>query len=274
MSGNPDTQPSPPFDALTFDIYNVPIDIRVEWAKNPDIVLDDPRAPTECDANSAYEYYRRKRATKVSSAVYALGKNPYPGLHSHRYVPELQINTPPYNPTDPRMGRDTPLLRYISQYLTSLVLEEDVHTNQDGLPTAPGELKQLGCIGLETNENPVIEISPRFRVDTKALATASTDRSAMTIIGNNDGIHPTFRRSNWEGTSDAEYEYLRPVLRIATGMLAMDGILDLWNALGQPLKHLPRNNLLRKQKKKHRVYYTGETSLSQILRTKEEMFAL
>jgi hypothetical protein len=127
---------------------------------------------------------------------------------------------------------------------------------------------------LETNENPVIETSPRFQVDTKALATASTDRSVVTIIGNNDGIHPSFRRSNWRGTSDAEYEYLKPVLRIATGMLAMDGILDLWNASGQPLKHLPRNKLLRKQKKKHRVYYTGETSLSQRLRTKEEMFAL
>jgi hypothetical protein len=158
--------------------------------------------------------------------------------------------------------------------LTSLVLEEDVHTNQDGLLTASGELKQLGCIDLETNENPIIEISPRSRVDTKALATASTDRSVMTIIGNNDGIHPTFRRSNWQGTSNAEYEYLEPVLRIATGMLAMDGILDLCNALGQPLKHLPRNKLLRKQEKKHRVYYTGETSLSQRLRTKEEMFAL
>ncbi|KAI4843072.1 hypothetical protein E4T44_06946, partial [Aureobasidium sp. EXF-8845] len=138
----------------------------------------------------------------------------------------------------------------------------------------PDELKQLGCINLETNENPVIEISSRFRVDTKGLATASTDRSAMAIIGNNDGIHPTLRRSNWKATSDAEYEYLKPVLRIVTGMLAMDGILDLWNALGHPLKHLPRNELLRKQKKKHRVYYTGETSLSQRLRTKEEMFAL
>jgi hypothetical protein len=154
-------------------------------------------------------------------------------------------------------------------------LEEDVHTNQDGLLTASGELKQLGCIDLETNENPIIEISPRSRVDTKALATASTDRSVMTIIGNNDGIHPTFRRSNWQGTSNAEYEYLEPVLRIATGMLAMDGILDLCNALGQPLKHLPRNKLLRKQKKEASgVLYRRNFSVTKIANEGKDVCAM
>jgi hypothetical protein len=114
MLGDPDTQPSPPFDARTFEMYKVPMDTRVKWAQDPDLVLDDPRAPTEHDAKSAYEYYRRERATKVSSAVYALGKNPYPGLHDHRYVAELQTSTPLYDPVHPWMGRDTPVLRYIN----------------------------------------------------------------------------------------------------------------------------------------------------------------
>jgi hypothetical protein len=57
-------------------------------------------------------------------------------------------------------------------------------------------------------------------------------------------------------------------------MMAMDGILDLWNALGKPLKHSPRNKMLRDQKQKHRVYYTGRTSPAQRGRTQLEMLTL
>jgi hypothetical protein len=113
MSGGPATRPSPPFDALTFDHNNVPKERRAVWARNPSIAVDDPGAPTKHDAKSAYEYYRRMRATKVSRAVFALGKNPYPGLHDHRHVSALQTNTSKYNPTLPWMGKD-PVLRYIS----------------------------------------------------------------------------------------------------------------------------------------------------------------
>jgi len=96
----------------------------------------------------------------------------------------------------------------------------------------------------------------------------------MNVIGNNDGIHPVFRRSNWKNTSDAEYEHLKPVLRIATEMMTMDGFLDLWTALGQPLQRLPRNAMLLKQKAEPRVYYTGRTTPAQRGRTQQEMLGL
>ncbi|KEQ78005.1 hypothetical protein M436DRAFT_36499, partial [Aureobasidium namibiae CBS 147.97] len=103
---------------------------------------------------------------------------------------------------------------------------------------------------------------------------ATTDRSVMNIIGNNDGIHPILRRRNWKDTSDAEYEHLKPVLRIATEMMAMDGFLDLWTALGQPLQRLPQNAMLLRQKAEHRVYYTGRTTPGQRGRTQQEMLGL
>jgi hypothetical protein len=132
----------------------------------------------------------------------------------------------------------------------------------------------LRCVNLETDENPDIEISARFQVDMTALASASSDRSVMTATGNNDSIHPCFRRSNWKDTSDAEYEHLKPVLRIATEMMAMDGILDLWTALGKPLKRLVPTKMLRDQKEEHRVYYTGRTSPADRSQTKQEMMGL
>jgi hypothetical protein len=113
MSGGPATRPSPPFNALTFNLNDIPIKKRAEWSHDPDIVIDDPGAHTEYDAKSAHEYYRRNRATKVSRAVFALGKNPCPGLHDHRYISELQTKTSQYDPRSPWMGKN-PVLRYIS----------------------------------------------------------------------------------------------------------------------------------------------------------------
>jgi hypothetical protein len=153
-------------------------------------------------------------------------------------------------------------------------LEEEKHANAKSPLVAPDELHRLGCINLETSENSEIEISARFQVDTTVLATASTNRKIRTTTGDNEDIHPCFHRRNWKATSDAEYEYLKPVLRIATKMLAMDGILDLWTALGQPLQRLPQNKMLLEQKEEHRVYYTGRTSPGQRGRTQQEMIML
>jgi hypothetical protein len=136
---------------------------------------------------------------------------------------------------------------------------------------APNELQQLGCIKLETVEKPNIEISPQFQVDTATLATAGTNRSIVSFIGNNQHIHPAFRRRNWLDTSDAEYEYLKPVLRIATKMMAMDGYLDLWTAIGQPMQKLPQNKMLLKQKTENWVYYTGRSTPAQRAQTQSEM---
>ncbi|KAI4724771.1 hypothetical protein E4T49_07516 [Aureobasidium sp. EXF-10728] len=96
----------------------------------------------------------------------------------------------------------------------------------------------------------------------------------MNVIGNNNDIHPCFRRSNWKETSDAEYEYLKPVLRIVTEMMGMDSVLDLWFALGQPMKKLPQTQMLKDQKQKHRVYYTGRSTVSQRIYTESEMRGL
>lgn len=153
-------------------------------------------------------------------------------------------------------------------------MKKETHANIELAAAAPNELQQLRCINLETDEHSNIEISARFQVDTTALATASTSRKIRKTIGNNDGIHPCFRRCNWRATSDAEYEYLKPVLRIATEMMAMDGILDLWTALGQPLQRLPQNEMLKNQQEEHRVFYTARSSPGQRGRTKQEMLGL
>ncbi|KAI4717169.1 hypothetical protein E4T48_06649 [Aureobasidium sp. EXF-10727] len=96
----------------------------------------------------------------------------------------------------------------------------------------------------------------------------------MNVIGNNNDIHPCFRRSNWKETSDAEYEYLKPVLRIVTEMMGMGSVLDLWFALGQPMKKLPQTQMLKDQKQKHRVYYTGRSTVGQRIYTESEMRGL
>ncbi|KAG9601077.1 hypothetical protein KCU77_g2689, partial [Aureobasidium melanogenum] len=138
----------------------------------------------------------------------------------------------------------------------------------------PDGLQRLGCINLEADDNSDFGVSPRFRVNTETLASASTDRSVMNVIGNNRDIHPCLRRTNWKETSDAEYEYLKPVLRIVTKMMEMDGVLDLWFALGQPMQKLPQNDMLKAQNIQHRIYYTGRSTVGQRVHTKSEMKAL
>ncbi|CAD0106126.1 unnamed protein product, partial [Aureobasidium uvarum] len=225
--------------------------MRSEWGRDPPLAVCDGTEPLIEDATSAKEWYQRKITTYVSPAVFALGKNPYPGLHIRRYIPELQKYTPEYIVSDPWMG-ESMILRHIT----------------------PDELMRLGCINLESDDYPEIEISPRFRADEATLAIASTDKRVMNVIGNNKDIHSCFRRSNWEETSDAEYEYLKPVLRIVTEMMGMDSVLDLWFALGQPMQKLPQTKMLKAQKQKHRVYYTGRSTVGQRVHTKSEMRGL
>lgn len=54
----------------------------------------------------------------------------------------------------------------------------------------------------------------------------------------------------------------------------MDGVLDLWFTLGQPMQHLPQTKMLEAQKQQHRVYYTGRSTVGQRVHTKSEMKAL
>ncbi|KAH0398638.1 hypothetical protein KCU89_g7031, partial [Aureobasidium melanogenum] len=245
------SQPSSPFNPLTFNYRDIPRSTRSVWIHDPPIEVADGNEPKTYNATSARECYRRMMTTYVSPAVKALGTDPYPGLRQRRYIPELEIHTPRYNLERPWMGKSS-----ILQFVT------------------PQELQRLGCINLEADDNSAFEVSPRFRVDTETLASASKDRSVMNVIGNNRDIHPCLRRSNWEGTSDAEYEYLKPVLRIVTKMMEMDGVLDLWFALGQPMQKLPQTDMLKAQKVEHRVYYTGRSTVGQRVHTKSEMKAL
>jgi hypothetical protein len=113
MSGGRSAQPSPPFDPLTFDYHNVPEKTRAIWSLNPAILLATPGHRTKYDAKSPEEYYRTMRATYLSPAVYALGKDPYPGLRVNRHIPELQTTTPKYRPNKPWMG-DNNILMFIS----------------------------------------------------------------------------------------------------------------------------------------------------------------
>ncbi|KAH0369928.1 hypothetical protein KCU65_g2960, partial [Aureobasidium melanogenum] len=207
-------QPSPsssgqtsPFNPLTFNPLSIPSSKRSLWRQDPPLEVADGNEPKTSTATSAREYYRILKTTYVSPAVKALGTNPYPGLRQRRWIQELETETPEYNGKMPWMG-----ISRILQFVT------------------PGELQRLGCINLETDDNPEIEVSPRFKVDTATLASASKDKTITTIIGNNKDIHPCLRRQNWKQTSDAEYEYLKPVLRIVTKMLEMDGVVDLCHA--------------------------------------------
>ncbi|KAI5242466.1 hypothetical protein E4T42_07700 [Aureobasidium subglaciale] len=239
-----------PFDPSTFDPESIDEALREAWRRNPSLTVPDENDIDETTATSAKEYYRRWIRIPVSPAVMALGKNPYHGLRVRRYIPELNRWTPAYDDRYPWMNNK------ISQYV------------------AHQELLQLGCINIEPGASIDADVSPQFKVDTATLAMASKNRSVSSNIGSNAGIHPCFQRSNWKDTSDAEMEFLKPVLRVATQMMAMDSVLDVWYALGQPLLTPPPTRMLVAQKKPFRVFYTGQSTREQRAKTARESMGL
>ena len=108
MSGS-----QPPFDPLSFNPRDLPKELLVEWSRDPSMFLDKPGHPTQYDAKNRVEYVKRMVAVYVSPAVFALGKDPYPGLRENRYIPELRTTTPIYRDTRPWMGSNY-LLMHIS----------------------------------------------------------------------------------------------------------------------------------------------------------------
>ncbi|TIA37828.1 hypothetical protein D6C78_04456 [Aureobasidium pullulans] len=100
------------------------------------------------------------------------------------------------------------------------------------------------------------------------MANANKDRSAMKLHGDLNGIHPCFRRGNWVETSDFEYELMKPILRVASKMLEMPSLLDMWHALGSPLHHKPGTKMMPKGSY---VYYTGRSSEDERTKTSAEM---
>jgi hypothetical protein len=113
MSGGSASQPSHPFDASTFNPRSLSKETRARWGRHPSLTVADGSGPTKYDAKSAKEYWRIMLRTNVSPAVFALGKNPYPGLHQRRYIQELQTDTPEYDVHSPWMGENS-VLMYIS----------------------------------------------------------------------------------------------------------------------------------------------------------------
>ncbi|THY78453.1 hypothetical protein D6C86_02805 [Aureobasidium pullulans] len=236
----------PPFDPSIFDPEDVPEDLRKEWDREPDLYVRDGTQLDPKDATSAKQLYRRLNSHSVSPAVLALGKNPYPGLRIRAYVPLLGEMTPEYDDTLPWMG-DNAFLHFIT----------------------PDELMALGCVNSETSDG--LPVSPQFKLDTQTALTANTNRHAKAkVIGNNDGIHPCFQRTNFLETDDRDYECLKPTLRIVTKMMEMESVMDLWYALGQPLHTGPANKMLDDENIPHRICYTGRSTHLDRLETKWE----
>ncbi|KAH0274148.1 hypothetical protein KCU74_g9830, partial [Aureobasidium melanogenum] len=225
---------SPPFDASTFDPSTLSKAELKLMVLDPDLCLIGTKPALE-DAASKHGWVRRKYTVEVSPSVLALGKNPYPGLRQSRPIPELNRNTPAYDPCQPWFG-DNPLLRYLT----------------------PSKLLQLGCIN--TGTGIFSPISPQFRIDQEVAARVSRQRTAPGLyMGKHDGIHPIVRRSQFRLTSDYEYECLKPTLRIVTKMLEMDSVLDMLWSLGQRWTQVRGT----KKIKDVYVYYTGRSTPQQ-----------
>lgn len=235
FSGLTPRPPSPPFDASTFDLSTLSKDELKQMVLDPDLCLIDTR-PSRNNATSKREWVRRKYTVEVSPSVLALGKNPYPGLRQSRSIPELNRNTPAYDPCQPWFG-DNPLLRYLT----------------------PSKLMKLGCINTGTGVS--LPISPQFRIDQEVVARVSRQRTAPGLyMGKHDGIHPIVRRSQFRLTSDYEYECLKPTLRIVTKMLEMDSVLDMVYYTGRSTPQQRRDTALELEKLVNFVHFEwGDT---------------
>jgi hypothetical protein len=110
------SQPSSPFNPLTFNFRDIPRSTRSVWIHDPPIEVADGNEPKTYTATSARECYRRMMTTYVSPAVKALGTDPYPGLRQRRYIPELEIHTPRYNLERPWMGKSS-ILQFVSKLI-------------------------------------------------------------------------------------------------------------------------------------------------------------
>ncbi|KAH0357185.1 hypothetical protein KCU81_g167, partial [Aureobasidium melanogenum] len=240
--GRTSKPPSPPFDASSFDPSTLSKDELKLMVLDPDLCLIGTKPALE-DAASKHGWVRRKYTVEVSPSVLALGKNPYPGLRQSRSIPELNRDTPAYDPCQPWFG-DNPLLRYLT----------------------PSKLLQLGCIN--TGTGIFSPISPQFRIDQEVAARVSRLRTAPGLyMGKHDGIHPIVRRSQFRLTSDYEYECLKPTLRIVTKMLEMDSVLDMLWSLGQRWTQVRGT----KKIKDVYVYYTGRSTPQQRRETALEL---
>ncbi|KAI4717170.1 hypothetical protein E4T48_06648 [Aureobasidium sp. EXF-10727] len=238
----PHAPPSPLFDASTFDDSTLSEDFIRNASRDPDLCLLDQR-PDPKLATSKHDWVRRTKTYGVTPSVLALGKNPYPGLRVTRPIPELNQDTPAYDPFKPWFGDS-----YILNRLT------------------PSRLLEEGCININTGV--FAPISPRFCIDGEVATRASQARTDPGLyIGNHDGIHPVVGRNQFHLTSDYEYECLKPTLRVVTKMLEMDSVLDMLWALGSRwTQEVPT-----KMKKDIYVYYTGRSTHVQRMETAWEL---
>lgn len=179
------------------------------WDDSPtSLILDDDSLPLPHDPHDFRRLYldqNGQRRTRVSPAVFAMGKLPYPQLRNLKHF-ENGKTVPSYNPKLPWMGYGK-ILRYFT----------------------PEALIQFGIINL----SPSFRISSNFEVDPRAIKAI---RSKERFAPDNSGIHPIFKNTpdHWDHTSDQMYEYLKPSLRIASKILDMEVVLDFLTAVGKP----------------------------------------
>jgi len=233
---------SPPFDISTFDPKTLSEEFKHTASLDPDLYPIDAKPALE-HATSRRDWVRRDTAVEVSPSVFALGKEPYPGLKFVRQVPEWNMTTPEYNYSNPWFGES-----FILRCLT------------------PARLLELGCINTDTTP-----VSNRYRIDNDVAARASRSRIAPQLyIGRHYGIHPVVRRTNFNLTSDYEYECLKPTLRLVSKLLEMDSVLDMLWALGQRWTQVQGT----KRMKDVYVYYTGRSTPQQRRGTALELIRL
>lgn len=189
--------------------YIVTGDEADRWDDSPtSLILDDDSLPLPHDPHDFRRLYldqNGQRRTRVSPAVFAMGKLPYPQLRNLKHF-ENGKTVPSYNPKLPWMGYGK-ILRYFT----------------------PEALIQFGIINL----SPSFRISSNFEVDPRAIKAI---RSKERFAPDNSGIHPIFKNTpdHWDHTSDLMYEYLKPSLRIASKILDMEVVLDFLTAVGKP----------------------------------------
>ncbi|THY40810.1 hypothetical protein D6C98_09504 [Aureobasidium pullulans] len=241
-SSSPTPNPLPPFDEstydpLTFDTSSVPKEIRMKWCHDPIVYLAG-NVPDKRKAKTAKEYIRRRhpRCLRWVQILFLVCAN---AVISRSW----EKSTGKYK-------------KFLPWFGVSAILAH----------VTPDELERKGCININTT-NPLF-ISRRFRLKANHMANANKDRSAIKLHGDHNGIHPCFRRGNWVETSDFEYELMKPILRVASKMLEMPSLLDIWHALGSPLHHKPGTKMMPKGSY---VYYTGRSSEDERTKTSAEM---
>ncbi|THY01171.1 hypothetical protein D6D01_10380 [Aureobasidium pullulans] len=165
------------FKASTFDPSTIPQKTFDNWTQDPDLVVFGQPWPDPSTATTAREYCRRLIPIQVSSSLFKLGENAYPGLRKQLRYASNRL-TPEYDYNKPWMGNRSYILKLIT----------------------PKKLLDFGCINIDTSDTS--PISPQFRIDYAEAAKASKERNVSVSASSKKKIHPLLRRRQFRNTSD------------------------------------------------------------------------